>query len=285
MVTAIGIGGLGLLAVAILVAIFVGRRLGRPMLALAKVASRVEVLDFSGAAGLPRGPVREINQAVGAVERMAGGLAWFETYLPRTLVRRLMAAGPDVRLSEMRDVTVMFTDLESYSQFSLELPANDVVNYLNELLSRIGPIIEEGGGTIDKYIGDSVMAFWGAPDERSDHAAAACHVAMAIAREVEAFNVGRRAQGQHACRMRIGLHTGPVAVGNVGFDGRMDYTIIGQTVNVAQAIEQAGRGVVGIREAVVLVSAATADGAGPAFAFEPHKGLIVDDVTQTFQLS
>lgn len=267
-VLTIGLGGLTLLSLALVTAIAVGRRLGEPMLGLARAAARVEELDFASARSLPRGAVREINQATAAIERMAAGLGWFETYLPKTLVRRLMAAGHGSPLSEARDVTVMFTDLENYTGYSQSSPAAEVVNYLNDLLARVGPIIEASGGTIDKYIGDSVMAFWGAPDLQSDHANAACHAACAIAREVEAFNSQRRAGGLHACRMRIGLHTGPVAVGNIGFTGRVDYTIVGQTVNVAQALEQSGRQHMGESEAVILVSEETARIAVGDFTFQ-----------------
>ena len=284
-VVGIGLGGLVLLALALVTAILIGRRLGQPILGLAQAAARVEVLDFAGARSLPRGSVREINQAAGAIERMAAGLGWFETYLPKTLLRRLMAAGPGSHLSESREVTVMFTDLENYTGYSLTRPAAEVVNYLNDLLGRVGPIIEANGGTIDKYIGDSVMAFWGAPDEQPDHANAACRAASAIGREVEAFNAGRRAEGLHACRMRIGLHTGPVAVGNVGFAGRVDYTIVGQTVNVAQALEQCGRQVMGESEVVVLVSKATARNAGRDFTLEICPEIDVRGAIQVLRLS
>ena len=283
-VAGIGLGGLALLSLAIATAVLVGRRLGQPMLGLAHAAARVEALDFAGARTLPRGPVREINQAAGAVERMAAGLGWFETYLPKTLVRRLMATGPGAPIGETREVTVMFTDLENYSVYSSTRKAAEVVTYLNGLLARVGPIIEASGGTIDKYIGDSVMAFWGAPDEQPDHAKAACTAASAIAREVEAFNAERRAKGLHACRMRIGLHTGPVAVGNVGFAGRVDYTIVGRTVNVAQALEQCGREVMGEDDVVILVSDATARSAGEDFTFKPGPKVNVNGATQALRL-
>jgi adenylate cyclase len=283
-VAGIGLGGLALLALAIATAVLVGRHLGQPMLGLAQAAVRVEALDFASARTLQRGLVREINQASGAVERMAAGLGWFETYVPKTLVRRLMAAGPGTQLDETRAVTVMFTDLENYSGYSSTRPAAEVVSYLNDLLARVGPIIEAGGGTIDKYIGDSIMAFWGAPEEQPDHPTAACNAASAIAREVEAFNADRRARGLQACRMRIGLHTGVVAVGNVGFMGRVDYTIVGRTVNIAQALEQCGREVMGHGEAVILVSDATARGAGEDFLFEPCPQ-IVSGAIQAFRLN
>ena len=283
-VSAIGLGGLALLLLSVTAAILVARGLGQPMLSLAEAAGRIEALDFAGARSLPRGPVREVNQAAGAVERMAAGLVWFETYLPKTLVRRLMAAGPGSQRSETRQVTVMFTDLEDYTGFSQTRPADEVVDFINDLIAKIGPIIEESGGTIDKYIGDSVMAFWGAPEDQPDHANVACLAAQRIAREVEAFNAARRAGGLHSCRMRIGLHTGPVAVGNVGFAGRMDYTIVGRTVNVAQAFEQSGRQVIGESEVIILVSDATAGLAGEGLNFEPCSDVRVGGTLQAFRL-
>jgi adenylate cyclase len=267
-VAGIGLGGLALLALACLLAVAAARRLARPMLGLAETAGRIEALDFDGLRRIPRGPVRELNRAAGAIERMAEGLSWFQTYVPRTLVRRLMAAEHAPRTGEQREVTVMFTDLENYSDFSSERPASEVVEYLNDLLARIGPIIEESGGTIDKFIGDSVMAFWGAPEEHRDHAAAACRAACLIADEVEAWNGARRRQGLHACRMRIGLHTGPVAVGNIGFKGRVDYTVVGRTVNMAQRLEQAARHLPADAEVSILASGETARHAGETFDFE-----------------
>jgi adenylate cyclase len=284
MVLGIGIGGLVLLVIALGVAVFMARRLGKPVLGLAAAAARVEALDFAGARTLPRGPVREINQAAGAVERMAGGLTWFETYLPKTLVRRLIATGSGTVLTETREVTVMFTDLERYSDFSSQRPASEVVSYLNDLLARIGPIIEASGGTIDKYIGDSVMAFWGAPEDQPNHAEAACRTACDIAGEVQTINSVRRAAGLHACRMRIGLHTGTVAVGNVGFAGRVDYTIIGRPVNIAQKIEQCGRQVAGDGEVVILASRITSKAAGPGFSFEACPNLHSGEAGEAFRL-
>ena len=271
-----GLGGLVLLALAVGAAIIIARRLGRPVLGLAAAAARIEAMEFEGVQ-LPRGRVRELNRAAGAFERMAAGLVWFETYLPKTLVRRLVAHGmAGAPQAETREVTVLFTDLENYTAYSADRPASEVVSYLNQLLSRVGPIIEESGGTIDKYIGDSIMAFWGAPEPRTDHAADACGAALAIAAEVSAFNAERRANGLHACRMRLGLHSGAVAVGNVGFSGRVDYTIIGRTVNTAQRLEQSGKEAAAEDEVVVLVSETTQAQAGPYFVFVPCPSVRLD---------
>jgi len=120
------------------------------------------------------------------------------------------------------------------------------------------------------------MAFWGAPEPRTDHAADACGAALAIAAEVSAFNAERRANGLYACRMRLGLHSGAVAVGNVGFSGRVDYTIIGRTVNTAQRLEQSGKEAAAEDEVVVLVSETTQAQAGPYFVFVPCPSVRLD---------
>ncbi|MDQ4061434.1 MAG: adenylate/guanylate cyclase domain-containing protein [Pseudomonadota bacterium] len=267
MVYAIAIGGMLQLILASMLAVHLGRRLGRPVLRLADAARHVEALEFDRVRDLGRGPIREINEASSALERMAAGLHWFETYLPRALVRRLMAAGAVSPRSEVREVTIMFTDLEGYTAFSAQRPAAEVADYLNTMLGRIGPLVEASGGTIDKYMGDGLMAFWGAPDDRPDHAAAACSGALAIAEAVTAFNRERRAAGLQACRMRIGLHSGRVVVGNIGFPGRVDYTIIGAAVNIAQRIQDLARAYGDGQEVAVLASGETAR-AARSYEFE-----------------
>lgn len=261
-VLAIGFAGLAILAAAAASAVVIGRRLGRPVLALAQSAERVEALDFASVLHLRRGPIAEVNAASAAFERMARGLMAFETYVPRTLVRRLMAGGGTVPASEAREVTVMFTDLEGYTEFSRGRPAAEVAAYLNAMFARIGPVIEAAGGTIDKYTGDGLMAFWGAPEPATDHAARACRAALAVARAVAELNEERCWQGLPVCPLRIGLHTGEVVVGNVGFPGRLDYTVVGEAVNLAQRVQAASRARFVGAPAVVLVSEATFEAAG-----------------------
>ena len=125
----------------------------------------------------------------------------------------------------------------------------------------IGKEVDAAGGTIDKYIGDSVMAFWGAPADDPEHAVHACRAALAIAATFEADNRRRAKKGYRPVRLRIGIHTGPVVVGNVGAPGRINYTLIGDTVNAAQRLEQLGKEVVNEApnepDVIVLASAAT----------------------------
>lgn len=254
---AIALFGLVAMAIAIALSIVLARRLARPMLALADAADRVERLDVAPAAPMPPSVIAEVNRASAALERMRVALGIFATYLPATLMRRLIASGAPALHGESRRVTIMFTDLEGYSDFARGRAAEEVAAYLNEVLAQVGPIIERHGGTIDKYIGDGIMAFWGAPDAMPDHAAAACAAARDIALAMRGFNRQRRARGLAACRMRIGLHTASVVVGNIGFAGRIDYTMVGDGVNTAQRLEQLGRGRCDGDEVVVLMSGET----------------------------
>jgi len=157
-VTGIAIGGGVLLLIALVDAYLIGRRLGRPVMALAAAADRIEALDVEAVRDLPRGPISEINHAAGAFERMAATLRMVERYLPRQLVRRLLAAGTETP-SAIREVTLMFTDLEGYSRFANGRSAEEVQGFLNEVFGLVGPIVEFSGGTIDKYMGDGFMVF------------------------------------------------------------------------------------------------------------------------------
>jgi class 3 adenylate cyclase len=264
-------GGVLMLLTA-LIALVVGRRLARPILALADAARSVERLQLEKVPDLGDSKVRELNQANRAFERMARGLQLAATYLPRALVERLIAQQAALPASEDRAVTILFSDLEGYTAYSRGRPATETATYLNDLLARVGPAIEATGGTIDKYIGDGVMAFWGAPEPTADHARAACQGALAMAREVEAFNRARRAAGLDACRMRVGLHTGTVLVGNVGFAGRVDYTAIGEAVNIASRLEQFGRGAPRHGEVTIVASASCRTAALDGFLWLPLDG-------------
>lgn len=279
------IAGAVLMLLTAIIAIVVGRRLSRPILALADAARAVERLELDKLPRLGDSRVRELNLANRAFERMAGGLRLAATYLPRALVERLIARQAALPPSEDRAITILFCDLEGYTAYTRGRPAAETATYLNNLLARVGPAIEATGGTIDKYIGDGLMAFWGAPEPNEDHARAACLGALAMAREVEAFNGERRTAGLDACRMRVGLHTGTVLVGNVGFAGRVDYTAIGEAVNVASRLEQFGRRAPRHGEVTIVASASCRTAALDGFLWLPLDGRPTDVALDAVPLS
>ena len=261
--------GGGALIVALAAALVLSRSIARPVIRLARAANRVGRLELADLSELPPSRFRELNDQASAFNAMLSGLRWFEVYVPKALVRRLMQRDSDRQLaSAEREITVMFTDIAGFTRIAEGTDAETLAGFLNDHFAIIAGAVEAEDGTVDKFIGDAVMAFWGAPEDQLDHAERACRAALAIRDAIETDNERRRTGGETQVRMRIGLHTGRAVVGNIGAPGRMNYTIVGDTVNVAQRLEQLAKetsaGDVGI-----LVSHATADRLGEAFVREP----------------
>ena len=267
-VRSIGLTAIALLLFGVLTAFLLARRIARPIHALSRAADKVGDFSFGAMRQLPRTAVSEINEAAAALERMASGLKWFETYLPRAQVRRLMSLGAEASASELKTLTIMFFDVAGFSSYSRGREPKESAAFLSEVFGAIGPVIEDSGGTIDKYTGDGLLAFWGAPGEMPDHAARACKAALQASAALDAMMEDRRARGLPICASRIGLHTGSVIVGNLGFEGRVNYTVVGSTVNEAQRIEEAGRDFLGDALSIVTCSDATRQAAPAGFAFE-----------------
>ena len=252
----------GLVGGGVLLALWIGRAIGRPIRAFANNARRIAQLDLD-TPPIAGSRLTEIDMAVEAQGAMRNGLLWLRNYIPRTLAPVLMRSD-DAVVSAERDIVVLFTDIVGFSRIAEGRPADQLAGLLNRHFALLGAAIEEEGGTIDKYIGDSVMAFWGAPLDQQDRAARAVRAASAIARSLRADNARRARKGFKPIRIRIGLHQGPALVGNIGAPGRINYTLIGDTVNIAQRLEQFGREVDdGAADAVIVVSAELA-GALPA---------------------
>ena len=247
--------GIILMTLAAATAWWLGRRLSRPTADFDGAMRAIGEMAFDQVrlSGLVDSRIREWRTMAQRLETTASALSAFQTYLPRTLVRRLFNNTDKRAASEERVITVMFVDLEGFTAFSSGRDAGEVAAYLNDVFGRIGPIIEESGGVIDKYTGDGLLAFWGAPDPQPDHVERACKAAAEIARRLSRHVDEQRAAGP---RLRIGLHCGPVIVGNIGFPGRINYTLVGDTVNTAQRVESALRGV---RPEKPVVIAATSE--------------------------
>ena len=257
------------LIVALAAALVLSRSIARPIVRLARAANRVGRLELADLSELPPSRFRELNDQASAFNAMLSGLRWFEVYVPKALVRRLMERDGDRQLaSAEREVTVMFTDIAGFTSIAEGTDAETLAGFLNDHFAVIAGAVEAAGGTVDKFIGDAVMAFWGAPEDQPDHAERACRAALAIRNAIETDNERRRTGGETRVRMRIGLHTGRAVVGNIGAPGRMNYTIVGDTVNVAQRLEQLAKGT-SDGDVGILVSQATADRLGKAFSLEP----------------
>ena len=248
------VGG-GTLAAAIVLALIMGFSMARSIRTITSAAEAIERLEFESPLHRPS-RLREIDDAGHSLDRARGALKWFGAYVPRRLVRRLMELGEDAVTSRRRPVTVMFTDIVEFTPQAEDLPEQDTAELLNHHFALLGACIEREHGMIDKYIGDAVMAVWGGLQRQDDHADAAIRTALAIAKAVHEDNEQRKLSGRLPIRMRIGLHSGPVVVGNIGAPGRVNFTVVGDAVNVAQRFEQLGKEFMKPEDEVVVLTSA-----------------------------
>jgi class 3 adenylate cyclase len=262
--------GLAILAFSLLTAVVLGRFIARPVVDLAAAARAVSAFDFGSMRQAKGSAFRELDSAAQAFNSMLGGLRWFETYVPRSLVLRLIRLGEGGVQSEERQVTVMFTDIVGFTAASQQLSPRDTAAFLNQHFELLAAQIDATGGTLDKYMGDAVMAFWGAPDDQPDHAERACRAALAMSEALTADNRRRVDRGLPTVGLRIGLHSGSAIVGNIGAPGRVNYTLIGDTVNLANRLEAYGKELRrGEGPAVtIVISEATRAQLGPGWQVE-----------------
>ncbi len=251
--------GIGAMACAIIAAILLGKRLSRPVQAIAGHAQRVADFDLDGMEPLPRSRVLELDNQAAAFNAMLIGLRAFSTYIPRSLVAKLVRTG-EIGIGEPREaiVTVMFTDIAGFTTLSEHMNAATSAKLLNHHFAALCHAVDMQGGTVDKFLGDGMMAFFGAPDRLKGHAAAAVRAAVAIREKLEADNRIAELEGRPALRVRIGIHTGPVIVGNIGAADRVNYTIVGDTVNVSQRLQELGKVLAPGATAAIAISSETA---------------------------
>ena len=229
--------GVGIILLALIMAVLASRAIARPIRRTATAVSAVGDGDISAAGFMPPSRITELNDLANSFNAMRSAVKMFETYVPRSLVRRLMSRDETLVASSERQLTVMFTDIVGFTTMAEGRSATEVADMVNEHFQILGACVEEHGGAIDKYIGDALMAFWGAPKEMDETSTPACYCAMAMVDALERDNHRRRGEGLPEVRVRIGIHTGPALVGNIGAAGRVNYTIIGDTVNTAARIE------------------------------------------------
>ena len=192
-----------------------------------------------------------------------------ERYHAPAVLEELLREGREMTDQGQRElrkgeVTILFCDLVGFTAFSESATLDEVAELLSGYCERSVSAIFAEDGTLDKFIGDCVMAFFGAPRQQTDHAERGVRAALRIQQAVEAWNREREAQGLHEVRCRIGLNSGPVVVGDVGSAQRVDYTVLGNTVNVAARLESSVA-----KPGQVVIGEATRAMLGDDFELEP----------------
>jgi adenylate cyclase len=248
---------------ALLIVLIASRRLAMPLRRAADDIRRIMKFEF-GHARRRESRVAEVRELSRAIETLELALSNFMRYVPTALVRGIIGRKFSSELGGIRQpVTVLFTDVFGFTTMAESLDPEEVMAKTSRYFSEIGAELIRSGATIDKYIGDSVMAFWNAPEQREDHAALACLGALRASRRLDRLNAEFLAEGGGEMRTRFGIHTGEAVVGNVGSVDRINYTALGHTVNMASRFEKLNKRY----GTTILVSEDMRAAAGNAFVF------------------
>ena len=195
----------------------------------------------------------QVNEEVRRRERL-------ERYHSANVVRRILEAEPDIDTSfvaQEREVSVLFADMVGFTRLSETLTSAQTASLLNGFFERMGDCIFQHEGTLDKFIGDAVMAVFGAPFDQPDHAARAVRTAHSMHQAMTAYNAER---GDSAIHIRIGIHSGLVRAGDIGSRRRREYTVLGDVVNTASRLESSVA-----KPGQIIISSATRDRLGDGF--------------------
>jgi adenylate cyclase len=217
--------------------IVVSRRISRPLLLLEAEMSRIRNFELDHPLKI-FSRVKEVVRMKTAVDNMKGGLRSFRKYVPADLVAELITLGKEAALgAEKREMTVFFSDIEDFTAISEKLTPEALADQMAVYFEGMTRNILQNRGTIDKYIGDAVMAFWGAPAPTPEHALLACRSALACRSFLENLARDAAASGAPVFKTRIGINSGALIVGNMGYQERMNYTVMGDNVNLASRLE------------------------------------------------
>lgn len=182
--------------------------------------------------------ILEVARIDAAVTNMKRGLRSFKKYVPADLVLQLNTLNKEAVLGgEKKTLTLFFSDIENFTTISEGLTPEELVEQLGVYFNGMSRIVLDNAGTLDKYIGDSIMAFWGAPIEQANHAFLACTTALKCQQYLNSLEIESKATGHAVFNTRIGIHTGEVIVGNMGYEERMNYTVLGDAANLASRLE------------------------------------------------
>jgi adenylate cyclase len=229
--------GLLIVVVAISLGWVVSDRVSRPLLKMTNVLERIGRFELSGKA-TSSSFITEIAVVGDSVDRMQASLRSFSHYVPIDLVREVIASGKEAQLGGAnRDLTLLISDIAGFTAISEQLTPNTLVAQLAQYLDAMTDAITAEGGTIDKYVGDGIVAFFNAPTLLPEHAIAACRAALAAQKALHSLQEEWAARGMPAFVTRIGINRGEVVVGNIGTHERFAYTAMGDAMNLASRLE------------------------------------------------
>ncbi len=242
----------GLLVMSLAGAVLLARLLARPATQIADTARAISALELERIEPLGGSRIRELDDAERSLNAVVGALRSFVRYLPSDLVHFVLRHPErDIGKPKLRSMTILFTDISGFTTLAENLEPAAVGALLNAHFADLEACIRSTGGTIDKYLGDGLLAFWGAPEPLADHQRRAVEAALAMA----AVTSRRNAEAALPLRLRIGVAAGEILVGDLGAPTRMNYTVIGDPVNLAQRLLEIGHSAAPEHETVIVTTA------------------------------
>lgn len=243
--------------------VYFSRRISTPLRKLAKEADEIRHFNLDSPVDITS-RVAEIADLTEAVKTMKSSLDSFGQYVPKALVRQLLLSQVEPEIGgERRELTILFTDIINFSSIAESMEPEELMMLVSEYLAIMAFQILQLEGTIDKFLGDGIMAFWNAPVLQPDHATMACEATLRARQANRAMNNAFAKKGIPLMRTRYGLHTGDAIIGNIGSEDRLNYTTMGEAVNLASRLE-------GLNERYgteILVSETVRERTGDQFVF------------------
>ena len=269
-----------ILSLSIGIAWWLSNNISKPIETITREQKKIGKLELDGEFKLDSA-ISEVHDLSQGMTAMRNSIKAFQSYIPAELVRQLIQQGEGATLGgRERTLTILFADIANFTTISENLDPEPLMLQLSDYLGMLAETIRLNHGTVDKYLGDGVMAFWGAPVPSDQHAIHACQAALNCRKGIQEMNRSWEVKGKKPFWSRFGIHTGVTLVGNLGSQSRMNYTVVGDSVNLASRLE----GVNKIYKTEIIVSSDTRDAVEKEFLFRPLGSVAVKGKQQEVEI-
>ncbi len=253
------------MVISVILSFVLARSASKPIESLVLLAEKIGKLDFTHKVHADS-KIIEIKNLAHSMSLMQIGLQAFTQYLPKDVLKSLFDAGTGATPGgKEKDVAIMFADIVNFTNYSEKLSPNDLVLQLNEYLGCFSSVIIRNQGTVDKYIGDAVMAYWNAPRNCDDYAFKACKAAIQGLQKLAFLQQKWSRLNKPIFKARVGINTGNVVLGNIGTEQHLSYTVIGDNVNLASRLEGLNK----VYDTSIMISDVTLKACGDRLVTRP----------------